>query len=100
MLDPLAHCLLPRQRYPLSHLFPPKRYVYDGSSDPWGLNKKSLKNVLLQEPLVRLQRLRIKYKEAVTFQQLPRKHRSEEHTSELQSRGQLVCRLLLEKKKK
>src|SRR5207253_9964967 len=27
------------------------------------------------------------------------KTRSEEHTSELQSRGQLVCRLLLEKKK-
>src|SRR5439155_23801022 len=26
--------------------------------------------------------------------------RSEEHTAELQSRGQLVCRLLLEKKKK
>src|SRR5690625_6884657 len=26
--------------------------------------------------------------------------RSEEHTSELQSRGQLVCRLLLEKKNK
>src|SRR5439155_19997267 len=30
----------------------------------------------------------------------PRISRSEEHTSELQSRGQLVCRLLLEKKKK
>src|SRR5690625_2276011 len=29
-----------------------------------------------------------------------RKNRSEEHTSELQSRGHLVCRLLLEKKKK
>src|SRR5437660_3136067 len=28
------------------------------------------------------------------------KRRSEEHTSELQSRGHLVCRLLLEKKKK
>src|SRR5690625_6418338 len=28
-----------------------------------------------------------------------RKPRSEEHTSELQSRGQLVCRLLLEQKK-
>src|SRR5690625_6871030 len=28
------------------------------------------------------------------------KGRSEEHTSELQSRGHLVCRLLLEKKKK
>src|SRR5690625_6510004 len=29
----------------------------------------------------------------------PRPFRSEEHTSELQSRGHLVCRLLLEKKK-
>src|SRR5690625_5789202 len=29
-----------------------------------------------------------------------RPFRSEEHTSELQSRGHLVCRLLLEKKKK
>src|SRR5215510_16348960 len=31
---------------------------------------------------------------------LGRHRRSEEHTSELQSRGHLVCRLLLEKKKK
>src|SRR5438067_10634554 len=31
---------------------------------------------------------------------LPFSHRSEEHTSELQSRFDLVCRLLLEKKKK
>src|SRR3712207_7483632 len=30
----------------------------------------------------------------------PRHNRSEEHTSELQSRQYLVCRLLLEKKKK
>src|SRR2546422_8081105 len=30
----------------------------------------------------------------------PAVHRSEEHTSELQSRLHLVCRLLLEKKKK
>src|SRR2546430_9056524 len=29
----------------------------------------------------------------------PRLHRSEEHTSELQSQSNLVCRLLLEKKK-
>src|SRR5439155_10989452 len=29
----------------------------------------------------------------------PSRSRSEEHTSELQSRGHLVCRLLLEKKK-
>src|SRR5436309_9778434 len=31
--------------------------------------------------------------------QVGRSHRSEEHTSELQSRENLVCRLLLEKKK-
>src|SRR5690625_6552550 len=31
---------------------------------------------------------------------LTNEERSEEHTSELQSRGHLVCRLLLEKKKK
>src|SRR5687768_18242408 len=35
---------------------------------------------------------------AVTLQEL--RDRSEEHTSELQSRLHLVCRLLLEKKKK
>src|SRR5207253_4672763 len=37
-----------------------------------------------------------------TLQTRPQKNpeRSEEHTSELQSRGHLVCRLLLEKKKK
>src|SRR5687768_18187000 len=33
-------------------------------------------------------------------ERLDRAHRSEEHTSELQSRLHLVCRLLLEKKKK
>src|SRR5690625_6640546 len=33
------------------------------------------------------------------FNYWPQAHRSEEHTSELQSRGHLVCRLLLEKKK-
>src|SRR6266700_7164224 len=34
------------------------------------------------------------------FFERPRRVRSEEHTSELQSRENLVCRLLLEKKKK
>src|SRR5207253_4123663 len=37
---------------------------------------------------------------AMERQAPPEPHRSEEHTSELQSRGHLVCRLLLEKKKK
>src|SRR2546430_8674111 len=34
------------------------------------------------------------------FMRTPPTHRSEEHTSELQSQSNLVCRLLLEKKKK
>src|SRR5690625_6957169 len=34
------------------------------------------------------------------FPDISGKRRSEEHTSELQSRGHLVCRLLLEKKKR
>src|SRR3712207_8904319 len=36
---------------------------------------------------------------AVAGEDVDRVHRSEEHTSELQSRQYLVCRLLLEKKK-
>src|SRR5690625_31098 len=35
----------------------------------------------------------------VVYMEQQSSHRSEEHTSELQSRGHLVCRLLLEKKK-
>src|SRR5690625_6412607 len=38
-----------------------------------------------------------KYKSPVIYQ-ISHANRSEEHTSELQSRGHLVCRLLLEKK--
>src|SRR5215208_8059299 len=37
---------------------------------------------------------------AALLAHVPVDGRSEEHTSELQSRGHLVCRLLLEKKKK
>src|SRR5438309_9165496 len=37
---------------------------------------------------------------ATQQRELPRTRRSEEHTSELQSQFHLVCRLLLEKKKK
>src|SRR3712207_7413430 len=37
--------------------------------------------------------------EAIRERRLMRRGRSEEHTSELQSRQYLVCRLLLEKKK-
>src|SRR5690349_22158791 len=43
-----------------------------------------------------------RFSRTATFQSSPRlekQDRSEEHTSELQSRRELVCRLLLEKKK-
>src|SRR5690606_40936410 len=36
----------------------------------------------------------------IQYERLPSTSRSEEHTSELQSRENLVCRLLLEKKKR
>src|SRR5690625_1357725 len=46
------------------------------------------------------ERLRLAVHTAGTIRGLFPATRSEEHTSELQSRGHLVCRLLLEKKKK
>src|SRR5207249_10986578 len=45
-----------------------------------------------------VQRLVPEARVAVVHGQMPEKQRSEEHTSELQSRFDLVCRLLLEKK--
>src|SRR2546421_4727339 len=42
--------------------------------------------------------VRVRTRRSVSRERL--KNRSEEHTSELQSRSDLVCRLLLEKKKK
>src|SRR5690625_6168440 len=42
----------------------------------------------------------VKKRAAKTGRNISKNTRSEEHTSELQSRGHLVCRLLLEKKKR
>src|SRR5256886_16057044 len=59
-------------------------------------NKKLLK--LLQEPGVKSQVQRVEL-DVLADRKLPaREQRSEEHTSELQSQSNLVCRLLLEKK--
>src|SRR5690625_5482649 len=70
----------------------------DGSSDP----HQWLEEVTGEEALAwvseRNQRAEAEL-EAVADPAAPQ-GRSEEHTSELQSRGHLVCRLLLEKKKK
>src|SRR5206468_9470928 len=56
-------------------------------------------------PYTTLFRSRFRWKREYLHRKSRRKHsqkllRSEEHTSELQSRSDLVCRLLLEKKKK
>src|SRR3712207_7774352 len=50
------------------------------------------------EELLKKDKITLKYKEFTDYSQ-PNKARSAEHTSELQSRQYLVCRLLLEKKK-
>src|SRR5690349_22821053 len=44
--------------------------------------------------------LKVDYRSVWEFAHAEKLSRSEEHTSELQSRRDLVCRLLLEKKKK
>src|SRR2546421_7800464 len=45
-------------------------------------------------------RVHLQLRAPLAADRLPAASRSEEHTSELQSRSDLVCRLLLEKKKK
>src|SRR5436305_14907300 len=50
--------------------------------------------------LDRKQRAALKTARAINLLRVRYRGRSEEHTSELQSRPHLVCRLLLEKKKK
>src|SRR2546430_4341048 len=57
---------------------------------PRGRPRKSCSNLSLRSPCTQTHSLR-------RFSPPPR---SEEHTSELQSQSNLVCRLLLEKKKK
>ena len=55
---------------------------------------------VMQEAAKVLDELEIYFEiNALSAHRTPEKVRSEEHTSELQSRRNLVCRLLLEKKK-
>src|SRR5215475_16105773 len=61
----------------------------------------SLHDALPISPPLRPSRARLRLRAAPALSRSPiRRARSEEHTSELQSRENLVCRLLLEKKKK
>src|SRR5690606_39795231 len=65
--------------------WPHPRLVFNPDEDLRLLNTLEEKSALLEQ---------------LGIQHLFLKERSEEHTSELQSRENLVCRLLLEKKKK
>src|SRR5690625_6430477 len=56
-------------------------------------DKVVYENPLDKDQLEKLQSYAVENEHPIVYQ------RSEEHTSELQSRGHLVCRLLLEKKK-
>src|SRR5216683_3807321 len=54
---------------------------------------------LMQLPMMRTHMFDVVHRPQLTRTPSAEQHRSEEHTSELQSRSDLVCRLLLEKKK-
>src|SRR5690349_24094935 len=72
------------RRPPRSTLFPYTTLFRSGDNEPW-IESRGL-------PLLSDRHAAIRYRRSV-------RGRSEEHTSELQSRRDLVCRLLLEKKK-
>src|SRR5690625_5786560 len=65
--------------------------------DRWGLSGRH-SAALLEAGDLLFRGVRVRRSPGIILCILP--VRSEEHTSELQSRGHLVCRLLLEKKKK
>src|SRR2546427_4222380 len=86
------------RRPPRSTLFPYTTLFRSMHQPDPRAEQQSLAHVVGHEhhPLVEpsLERLKL------ALQLDPRDGRSEEHTSELQSQSNLVCRLLLEKKKK
>src|SRR5690625_5021637 len=72
----------------------PERIWYVGDAFAQGFTLEQVHEITRIDPWFLAQ-----IKEIVDIE-LALEQRSEEHTSELQSRGHLVCRLLLEKKKK
>src|SRR3712207_7617904 len=94
------------RRPPRSTLFPYttlfRSYDEEGLADAgvWVLKQSGSKTLVAGTPAVELdERLGRLPQEAVLVKKYASAFRSEEHTSELQSRQYLVCRLLLEKKK-
>src|SRR5690554_2083347 len=64
------------------------------------LNKKEIVQEIRGDFILWIDESQANETEQMFFQKITELVRSEEHTSELQSRPHLVCRLLLEKKKK
>src|SRR5690606_40854654 len=107
----LSSFFLHLRRPPLSTLFPYTTLFRSTPSYYEDMVKKHETKILSASPFVKymqpylLARARELERRLIQLQQLKErdiklKERSEEHTSELQSRENLVCRLLLEKKKK
>src|SRR5690349_23455875 len=83
------------RRPPRSTLFPYTTLFRSQLDAPVVLGRPALDQAAVLEPVDDAGDVRV-----VAAEDLGELARSEEHTSELQSRRDLVCRLLLEKKKK
>src|SRR5256886_7658172 len=92
------------RRPPRSPLFPYTPLSRSHQVGAAGLARLGLHGPVIAEGVAQLERVELLGEaDAVTHIQARRQvaaERSEEHTSELQSQSNLVCRLLLEKKKK
>src|SRR3712207_9136976 len=102
-----CHCLfffLMIRRPPRSTLFPYTTLFRSRRPDPAAQRKAAAKRKVAKRRAARrrCRRAKAKHRSPAAVRRACRRSasRSEEHTSELQSRQYLVCRLLLEKKKK
>src|SRR2546430_3966649 len=89
------------RRPPRSTLFPYTTLSrsHRRQKQPQARRQRAAPEVLLQLPLVGFERQVHGRQERKRDEREQSDRRSEEHTSELQSQSNLVCRLLLEKKK-
>src|SRR5439155_12127622 len=100
-LIPPNSLLPPKRRQPRSTLFPYTTLFRSSLSQPAGWPRRAPTWIFRRSPSRDLPRPTTGYVLWVIGirPKRARSRRSEEHTSELQSRGHLVCCLLLEKKK-
>src|SRR2546430_3293374 len=84
--------------FPYTTLFRSRCEITSEADDLLGIAKKSLDHAVVVRGTQRKDPVRRKVY-PLQVQEIEVLDRSEEHTSELQSQSNLVCRLLLEKKK-